>query len=121
MTSGDNDVERSMAIAASLAADAKGASDIQILDVSTTLGICDYFVIATATNSPMARAVVDEIERVISAEFSRKPRGVEGATERRWTLLDYGDIVVHVFMPEDREYYRIERLYADAPMIDWRP
>lgn len=116
----NTDLEASMAAAASAAAESKGALEIVVLDVSTTLGICDYFVIATATNMPMAKAITDEVERVLTENFERKPRSVEGATERRWTLMDYGDIVVHVFMSEDRDYYRIERLFADAPTLDWR-
>lgn len=112
--------ELALALAASLAAEAKGGEDTIVLDVSTTLGICDYFVITTAANLPMARAIAEEVERVLGERFGRKPRSIEGAGERRWTLLDYGDIVVHVFMNEERDYYRIERLYADAPSLDWR-
>ena len=116
----DTDLEALMAAVASAAAESKGALEIVVLDVSTTLGVCDYFVIATATNMPMAKAITDEIERALTENFERKPRSVEGATERRWTLMDYGDIVVHVFMSEDRDYYRIERLFADAPSLEWR-
>lgn len=115
-----SDEEQTMAILASTAADSKGATDIVVLDVSSTLGICDYFVIATVSNVPMAKAVAEEIEKVLGENLGRKPRSIEGATDRRWTLMDYGDIVVHVFMSEDRDFYRIERLYADASQLDWR-
>ncbi len=90
------------------------------LDVGDVLGICGYFVIATASNPRLVKAVVDEVELQLADRFDEKPRSVEGATDRRWVLLDYADIVVHVFHTEEREYYRIERLYADADRIDWQ-
>lgn len=114
------DEEQMMAVLASTAAESKGATDIVVLDVSSTLGICDYFVIVTVTNVPMAKAVAEEIEKALGENLGRKPRSIEGASERRWTLIDYGDIVVHVFMTEDRDFYRIERLYADSPQLDWK-
>jgi ribosome-associated protein len=54
----------------------------------------------------------------VADEIGDKPRSVEGADARRWVLLDYGDVVVHVFLAEEREYYRLERLYVDAPVVD---
>ncbi len=109
-----------LAIAAARAADDKGATEILVLDVGDVLGICGYFVIATASNPRLVKAVVDEVELQLADRFDEKPRSVEGATDRRWVLLDYADIVVHVFHTEEREYYRIERLYADADRIDWQ-
>jgi ribosome-associated protein len=109
-----------LAIAAARAADDKGATDILVLDVGDVLGICGYFVIATASNPRLVKAVVDEVEQQLAERFDEKPRSVEGATDRRWVLLDYADIVVHVFHTEERDYYRIERLYADAERIDWQ-
>jgi ribosome-associated protein len=110
-----------LAIAAARAADDKGATDIVVLDVGDLLGICGYFVIATASNPRQVRAVVDEVEEQLGDRFGDKPRSVEGATERRWVLLDYADVVVHVFHAEERDYYRLERLYSDATRIEWRP
>ncbi len=109
-----------LAIAAARAADDKGATDILVLDVADVLGICGYFVVASASNPRQVKAVVDEVEAQLSERFAQKPRSVEGATERRWVLLDYADIVVHVFHTEERDYYRIERLYSDAEQIDWQ-
>lgn len=108
-----------MAVTACRAGESKGASDIVLFDVSSVLGICDYFVVMSVSSMPMARAVSDEIERRIQRDFSRRPTAVEGSDERKWTLIDYGDIVVHVFAEAERGYYRIERLYADAPRLDW--
>lgn len=109
-----------LAIAAARAADDKGATDVMVLDVGDVLGICGYFVIVSAANPRQVKAVVDEVELQLTERFAEKPRAVEGATERRWVLLDYGDVVVHVFHAEDREYYRIERLYPDAAQVDWQ-
>lgn len=110
-----------LAVAAARAADAKGATEVLVLDVGDVLGICGYFVIATASNTRLVKAVVDEVEEQLAEHFGERPRSVEGATDRRWVLLDYADIVVHVFHTEERDYYRIERLYSDAEQIDWRP
>lgn len=109
-----------LAIAAARAADDKGATEVLVLDVGDVMGICGYFVIASASNPRLVKAVVEEVEEQLRERFDEKPRSIEGAAERRWVLLDYADIVVHVFHAEEREYYRIERLYADAPRIDWQ-
>ena len=109
-----------LAIAAARAADDKGATEVMVLDVGDVLGICGYFVIASASNTRLVKAVVDEVEEQLAERFGEKPRSVEGATDRRWVLLIYADIVVHVFHTEERDYYRIERLYSDAEQIDWQ-
>lgn len=109
-----------IAVVAARAAHDKGATDILVIDVGDLLGICGYFVIATASNPRLVKAVVDEVEEQVSERFDDRPRSVEGATERRWVLLDYGDVVVHVFHAEERDYYRIERLYSDAEQVDWQ-
>lgn len=109
-----------LAVAAARAADDKGATDIVVIDVGDVLGICSYFVVVSAANPRQVKAVSDEVEDRLREDFASKPRSVEGAAERRWVLLDFADIVVHVFHREERDYYRIERLYADAPKVDWR-
>lgn len=110
---------RELALAAARAADAKGATDVMVLDVGDLVGICGYFVLASASNPRQVKAVVDEVEEQLRDRFDDVPRSVEGAESRRWVLLDYADIVVHVFHAEEREYYRIERLYSDAVQLDW--
>lgn len=111
---------RELALAAARAADAKGATDVMVLDVGDLVGICGYFVLASASNPRQVKAVVDEVESQLRDQFDDVPRSVEGAESRRWVLLDYADIVVHVFHTEEREYYRIERLYSDAVQLDWQ-
>ena len=109
------------AVTAALAADDKGATDVVVLQVGPVLGICEHFVLASAANDRQVKAVVDAIEQRVAEVVGEKPRSVEGADARRWVLMDYGDVVVHVFHTEERDYYRIERLYSDAPLVDWHP
>ena len=75
--------------------------------------------ITSATNTRHVRTIVDEIEKAMKEHASVRPTSVEGLDDATWVLLDYGDIVVHVFLDETRAYYELERLWADAPGIDW--
>ena len=108
------------AIAAARAADEKQADDVVVLDVSEILAICDVFLICSARNQRLVAAVADEIEEQLWLGQDRRPIATEGRDDRHWVLLDYGDIVVHVFHEEDRAYYRLDRLYGDAPRLEWR-
>ena len=92
-----------------------------ILEVREVLNVVDEFVIASASNDRQVRAIVDEIERKVAEAGLAKPLRVEGRDERRWVLLDYGDVVVHVFLREVRDYYELERLWSDVPRVDWAP
>jgi ribosome-associated protein len=96
-----------------------------ILEVGDVLVVADEFVIASAANDRLVRAIVDEIERQVgeAADINgnTKPLRVEGRNERRWVLMDYGDVVVHVFLQEVRDYYELERLWADVPRVEWAP
>ena len=104
---------------AARAADAKKAHDIVILDVGEIMGIVESFVITSAPNSRLVRAIVDEVERELFERTGDKPRAVEGLRDASWVLLDYGDLVVHVFLTETREYYDLERLWADVARVSW--
>ncbi|CAN5698484.1 ribosome silencing factor [soil metagenome] len=110
-----------LALTAARAADDKGATEIVVLDVGDVLGICELFVVMTAANTPMVKAIMDEVQENVAIEWNEKPRAIEGTDGRRWVLLDYADVVVHIFLPEEREYYRIERLYSDSVNHEWRP
>ena len=109
---------RAVAVAAARAASDKQASRIVVLDVHEPIVITDYFVICTASSIRQIRTVIDEIERV-TREMGVKPFRREGEGEAGWWLLDYFDVVVHVFSEEDRDYYDLERLWRDAPEVDW--
>ena len=89
-----------------------------MLDVAETLVITSYFVIVTGNSDRQVAAIADEIEDVLRVQGGVKPIGREGERERKWVLLDFADIVVHVFQPEEREFYRLEKLWSDAPKLD---
>lgn len=112
------DVARGWALAAARAADSKKASDIMVQDVRELVSITDYFVIVTASNARQVEAVIDEIEESLRKEAHIKPNHTEDSRDGSWSLLDYGDVVIHVFMPEARDYYRLEELWNDAPIIN---
>ena len=101
---------------AAVAADAKQAEDLVALDVSGPLPLADIFLLATGRNERNVIAIASEIEdRLIEA--GTKPLRRDGRSEGRWVLLDFGDLVVHVFHEEDRVYYSLERLWKDCPVI----
>jgi ribosome-associated protein len=104
---------------AARAADDKKAEDIVVLDVAEIMGIVDAFVIAHASNTRLVRAIVDEVKAQLLERAGVKPRSVEGLDDMTWVLLDYGDVIVHVFLAETREFYGLERLWTDAAPIVW--
>ena len=109
---------RECALIAARAADEKKATDIMVQEVGDLIGVTDYFVIATAANNRQVEAIVDEIEEKLRTQARVKPIHREGTQDGTWSLLDYGSFVVHVFQPETRDYYRLEALWNDAPVID---
>jgi ribosome-associated protein len=109
---------RDWALIAARAADDKKAYDIVVQEMYRVLPITDYFVIVTGANNRQVDAITEAIEEALRKEAGIKPIGREGLDEQTWVLLDYGDIVVHVFQPELREFYRLESLWSDAPLID---
>jgi ribosome-associated protein len=113
------DEARALACSAAQLADDKKAADTIVLFVGEVLSITDYFVICSAPNRRLVHTIVDEIEQGMRAEHDRAPLRVEGVGERQWVLIDYGDVIVHVFSQELRDFYEIERLYRDVPQIDW--
>ena len=111
---------RAVATLAARAADEKQGRDIVVLDVGAILAIAEMFVVLDAPNRRLVRTLVDEIEEAVRAATGRSPRRVEGVKEQQWVLIDYGDVVVHVFLDEIRRFYEIERLYRDVPVVAWR-
>ena len=111
-------VLRRVAVAAA-AASAKKGNDIVALDVGDILSITDAFVITSASNVRQVRTIVDEIEKTMKELLSAPPASVEGRDDATWVLLDFGDVIVHVFLDETRSYYELERLWSDALRIDW--
>lgn len=114
------DPSRDLAICAANAASDLKASDVIVLDVGEVLSIAGYFVVVGASNPRQVRAVVDIVEAKVKADLGRSPVRTEGVREQQWTLIDYGDVVVHVFLESVREFYEIERLYMEAPRVEWQ-
>ncbi len=101
---------------AARAADAKGGEDLVALDVSEPLPLVDVFLLVTGRNERNVAAIADEIEdQLLQIGVKRIRR--EGRAESRWVLMDFGDIVVHVFHEEERNYYGLERLWKDCPVV----
>ena len=111
-------VPRDYAIIAARAADEKKATDIVVQNVGAIMSVTEYFVIVTAANSRQVGAIIDEIEEQERKQAGIKPLHREETRDGSWELLDYGSIIVHVFQPETREYYRLEALWNDAPVMD---
>ncbi|CAN5619334.1 hypothetical protein BH10ACT1_BH10ACT1_19940 [soil metagenome] len=109
------------AVEAARAADDKSASDVLVLEVGPVLAVCEHFVIASGTSTRQVRSIADEVEVRIGDGGGGKPIRVEGLDDARWILMDYGDLVVHVFLDETRAYYDLERLWSDVPRVAWRP
>lgn len=109
-----NAEEKALAIGKIL--DAKKADDITVLKVQNITSITDYYVIATARNTVHAKALCDEVEKAMSAQ-KVLPRNIEGYQSAMWILMDYDNVIVHLFYEETRHFYDLERLWADAPRI----
>jgi ribosome-associated protein len=114
---------RERAVIAAGAASSKSGEDIAILDIGEIISIIEMFVLVSASNTRQVRTIVDEVERALRDHDGSKPIGVEGMNDATWVLLDYGDIVVHVFQEATRSYYDLDRLWGDAPRLhfDDRP
>lgn len=110
------DIKDLVRIAAHAAAEKK-AIDVVALNVAENLVVTDYFLIATGSTDRQVHAIADSIEDALR-EAGLKPIGREGATELKWLLVDYGDLVVHVFQPAEREFYRLDKLWGDGGRLD---
>lgn len=97
--------------------DEKKGIDPLALDVSTVIVVTDVFIIVSGTSRPHVTTLAEEVEASLKA-LGRRPMRREGVEDARWVLLDFGDIVVHVFDPETREYYDLARLWSDAPRLE---
>jgi ribosome-associated protein len=107
---------------AKVAADAifdKNGVDIVLLDVGDSFFLSDVFVIATGSSRTNVQALADHVEVKVGESHGVKPLRVEGRTEGEWVLVDYGDIIVHLFQAGPRDYYSLERLWGDAGRIRW--
>ena len=109
------DDSRERALAAGRAAASKKGVDTVLLGVGHVLSIVDWFVVTSGANPRQVRTIAEEVEEQLKRATGQGPLRVEGLDDARWVLLDYGDIVVHVFLDEVRAYYELERLWGDVP------
>ena len=105
-------------LAARIAADNKG-TDVLVLDMRACTPMFDYFVISTGTSRRQIHAIAEETDAALRAEGDER-MGIEGYEASKWVVQDYGDVVVHVFDPDARQYYGLEDLWADAGRVDWQ-
>jgi ribosome-associated protein len=113
-----SDASRRAALAAR-AADDKLGREIVVLDVGDIISITERFVLVSASNTRQVKTIVEEIELTLKIEDGSGPKSIEGLDDAGWVLMDFGDVVVHVFLDETRAYYDLDRLWADAPVEDW--
>lgn len=109
------------AIIAAESAAEKKAENVLAIEVAELLVVTDFFVIATGRTDIQVRAIADEVEHGLLERGGIKPIGREGVSEGKWILLDYGDLVIHVFQPAERDFYRLEKLWGDAPRLALPP
>ena len=107
------------ASAAARAAEEKQGTDLVVLDVGDIISITERFVLVSAANTRQVRTIVDEVEAAVKALDGDGPRAVEGLDDASWVLMDFGDVIVHVFLAETRAFYDLDRLWADAPVEQW--
>ena len=120
-TARSSQAEQGLALArrvASIADDYRG-KDTLVLDMTKITPIVDYFVLTTGTSKRQMQAIAEEVDRVLKSDGSTRI-GREGYESNAWILLDYGDVVLHVFTPEARELYDLEHLWADAAHVEWQ-
>ncbi len=108
---------KELALAAAKALDSKKAGDLMVLETADITTLADYFVICTATSSTQVKALSDLCEKTMT-DLGEEPHHIEGHRGGVWVLLDYSSVVIHIFMPEAREFYNLERLWSDAKPID---
>ncbi len=97
--------------------DSKKGMDIVGIDIRELTTIGDYFILVTGTSTPHVKALAEEVEEALSKE-GVEPRRIEGASSATWILMDYQDVIIHIFTKETREFYNMERLWSDAPRLD---
>lgn len=122
MTVKDADLEQEsqhLAWTIAEAADDRKAADIVLLRVTEVSYLTDYFVIVTGFSKTQARAISDAIEEKVEQMFNRQPQRIAGKTEASWIIQDYGQVIVHVFLPQEREFYNLEAFWGHAERIDF--
>lgn len=113
------DVSKELALLIAEAADDRKGSDIVILDVSEVSYLADYFVVITGFSNVQVRAIARSIEDKVEQEYQRYPLRTEGQAEGSWVVQDYGEVIAHIFMPEQREFYNLEAFWGHASKTEF--
>jgi ribosome-associated protein len=108
---------RDAAFAAANAAGRKKAKSTSVLDVRQVTLLADYFVFTGGESKAQVKAIAEEVAATLAA-FGRKPRSMEGLSEARWVLLDFGDVIVHILQDKERDYYKLEQFWNNALIVD---
>lgn len=95
----------------------KKAGDIVYIDVSEKTSLCDYFIVCSGRSSTQVKSLADNLEEKLEKEYGEMPRRREGVREGRWAVVDYADVIVHIFSDEERDFYNLERLWEDGKNI----
>ena len=114
------DLSRELAITIAQAADDRKAEDIVILNVSEVSYLADYFVIVTGFSKAQVRAISQSIEQKVEDVWHRLPLRAEGQAEGSWLLQDYGEVIVHILLPQEREFYNLEAFWGHAEKIEFQ-
>ncbi|MEW6493959.1 MAG: ribosome silencing factor [Cyanobacteriota bacterium] len=114
------DLSRELALTMAQAADDRKGEDITILRVAEVSYLADYFVIVTGFSRAQVRAIAQAIEEKVEKEYLRQPLRVEGKGESNWILQDYGEIIVHILLPQEREFYNLEAFWGHAEQIEFQ-
>ncbi len=117
---GQADRSRQVAAAAAQIAHDNRGQNIVLLDLRHLTAVFDFFLVVTGTSHRQLHAIAEEIRQTLKERFGEKQLGIEGFTAGNWILLDYGDIVIHLFDEPAREYYCIEQLWSDGKKVDWQ-
>ena len=115
------DEARGLIVTAAQAADDRKAVDIVLLQVSEVCYLADYFAIVTGFSNVQVRAISQAIADQVEEEWQRLPLRVEGLSDASWVVMDYGDAIVHIFKPQEREFYNLEAFWGHADRLDFSP
>lgn len=112
---------KELAILCARMASEKKAENIVIIEMTKLAGVTDYFVICSGSSERQLQSIAYELEFTLKKEHGQRCKGMEGYEQGRWILLDFIDVVVHLYLEESRQYYELEELWADAPRVAWEP
>lgn len=117
---GDEVTSRETALVAARAADDRKADNVLVLRVSEVSYLADYFVIVTGYSQAQLRAIYQAISDQVELELQRLPLRIEGQSDGNWVLMDYGDVIIHILLPEERDFYKLEAFWGHAERVHWQ-